>query len=301
MSDGIRYVAYATVAGPEMIVDGKTGLPRVVATPPCTGTDGQPDGHDEVIGLSDGKLILTCPATRSLRVMDVATRAVQDEIGYTPTSNVTTAASTAGTRWARFPSCQYGGSGNVSCEAEELFSVTSGAPYPGKVHPGTRSFADLDSATLVRSLCTPVRLAHARLEGEGAYERVEAFEAPWVLLRRGNLATPPHLLAWKCGRPRAVDLGTLSDRPQLGAGIATWQDTRGVIHAERLGMGTSRTVKAHHAEYVIVHTATRVYVAERHSAVSVDSAPLGGIGVGNYTGPTPAVVAPPEGIATRGP
>jgi hypothetical protein len=300
MSDGLRYVAYTSANGIE-VLDTKTGGRAAIASPSCPGVPGQPAGEDAPIGLSRGEIIMSCPATHSLRVTELATPGLSREVSYAPAPGITSAQSAAGTQWARFPSCQYAGAGNVSCDAEQLFSLSSGTPYPSTIRPQAAAYADLDSTTLMQPLCAPIKLKQARLEGGGAYERVEGVEGPWLLLR--SLGAPasrnvPRLLAWRCGRSRPIDLGTLAGRPQIGAGIVTWQDTNGFIHAENLSTTKHSRWKLHRASWVVVHTASTIFVAQAGTARAVYSASIRQLGRASYSGPAPAVVAPPEGTAT---
>jgi hypothetical protein len=297
MSDGLRYVAYTDTSGSETVLDTKTGDHVTIARSTCPGMSVQPAGEDLPIGLSEGKIIMNCPTTHSLLIMEFATSGLSHEVNYVPAPNTTSARGMAGTQWARFPSCNYAGSGTVSCDAEQIFSVISGTIYPGKILPEAHSYADLDSTLLIQPLCAPIELKHPRLEGGGSYERIEGVEAPWVLIRsvtRSASGTTPHLLAWRCGRGRPINLGTISGHPEIGAGIVTWKDTRGFIYAENLFTGKRLQWKLRHVSY-IVHTASTIFLSKEGATQLVYSASLRGLSAVNYHGPAPAVVAPPEG------
>lgn len=303
MSDGLRYVAYRSPTGVESVLDTKTGAHTTITSPGCPGVLGQPSGEDTPIGLSGGEIIMSCPATHVLRVRGLAAPGPSREVGYVPAPATTAAQSAAGTQWARFPSCQYAGAGNVSCDAEQLFSLASGAAYSSTIRPEASAYADLDSATLMRPLCAPIRLTHPRLAGSGSYERVEGVESPWVLLRSvgdPSSGAAPRLLAWRCGHSRPIDLGAVAGRPQIGAGIATWEDTSGFVHAENLSTTKRLMWKPHRASHIVVHTASMIFVAETGTSRRVYSASLRQLGQARYNGPAPAVVALPEGTATSG-
>jgi hypothetical protein len=306
-SDGGRYVAVATANRGAVVIDTQTGERRVLPASTCsppTGASATAAGEYELIGLSAGVLVSRCTTADMMRTTSAGSLAALNEVTYTPTTATNAPPASAGSSWARFPSCAYGGSNSVSCDGEQLFSTMSGAVFPGTIKPSPTSFADLDAPSLMRPLCSPVRLANARLPGTGAYEQVEGVQGPWVLLRRVRDDQTEDLLAWHCGQARPRLLGQVSQRAQLGSGLVSWQEPNGSINVENLATGHRlRWLKQKRsaAEYPVVHTSTTMFTEVVDSGGrSVLTASLARLRA-RAGQPSPAAVAPPEGIVAQRP
>jgi hypothetical protein len=315
-SDAIRYVDFTNATGQNIVLDSQTGRRAVLAARKCESPGsspaiaGQPPDEYQTIGLSTGELILACSDLHSLLTVSLATDTVAHEASYVPVTSTNGPPATGGSQWVRFPSCEYAGSGNISCEDEQLFNVATGAAYPGRIGPSPTTYADLSSPALIQHLCMPVRLTDARLPGMGSYEQVEAVERPWVLVRQSRGAPGrrggEYLLAWRCGQRRPVELGQLSGRAQLGAGLVSWEGPRGAINVENLATFVRwswRRAGAGASEYPVVHTSRTLFAegAFAGSARAVLTASLDHLSVRTYQEGPPATVARPEGVATPGP
>jgi hypothetical protein len=76
-------------------------------------------------------------------------------------------------------------------------------------------------------------------------------------------AAADHLLAWRCGARRPLDLGPIGFDAQLGAGIVSWIDPAQTVHVERLSTRRQwRWSFPHHGQLfaTAVHTAKTLYV-----------------------------------------
>ena len=310
-SDGVRYVALPTVDGELLLLDTQTGRRRLVPRRGCSSSSTlssrtPASGEYELISLSAGLLVWRCSVGSLLLTTSAADLAVVHEATYAPTTATNGPPATAGSSWARFPSCLYAGSNNISCEGEQLFNTASGAVYPGKVAPSSNSFADLNAPTLMRPLCTPVRLTNARLPGMGPYEQVEGVQWPWVLVRQARGGDQgEYLLAWHCGWRQPTVLGRLFQRAQLGAGLVSWEEPGGGVEVEKLVSGQRMRWAAQQpssAEYPVLHTARAVFIERvaRSGGRSVLTATLAPLHARTNQAP-PAGVAPPEGISVGGP
>src|SRR5664280_1087225 len=95
-------------------------------------------------------------------------------------------------------------------------------------------------------------------------------------------------------------------RAQLGAGLVSWREPGSAIDVENLATGRRWRWSLpgfSSSEYPVVHTASALFAAKPglESSRPILTANLRGLHAYDYSGPAPATVAPPAGIATQGP
>jgi hypothetical protein len=265
-TDGVRYAAFDLDGDRTRVIDTKTGLSFTKANPPtCARRTGF--ANLGVAALGDGYLLWECygqyPYGPHLdaRIMEIRSHRVVRPAGIDAVNQSgSEGASLAGigSRWLKLITSGYHYSGAPSF----LNWITGEQRYDDGT---SRQVADLNSADLTVSLCTPLRREPNKGIDDpynavgGLYKRY-SYEAPFGL--RHQLDEP--VVLDRCGSNSPVTLtkcrrGCLD--AQLGAGIVTWSAGAGhgtSVYAFKGATGRERIVRfKRYGE--ATHTRTRIY------------------------------------------
>jgi hypothetical protein len=245
-SDGARWAAYEPSVGTTRVIDADTG--RAVDRPNPSGCNYSPH-EGGLVAVGGGELLYSCEVSgcpfvysgcsgpnreywQARYVVEDAATGREHEITRLPYNSEVPILHTIGSQWAMGEAVAY--------KYKYTFYLNWHTGQVASPELSPTEGIDLDSASLNRSLCSPVLHGESPQAIQPPVEPEPAYAPPFALEETGYELNQPRLVLLRCGSVRQQPLpGDDEDTSlQIGGGIISWiaqgKNRSGAMYATRL-------------------------------------------------------------------